>query len=256
MKTNEDSRMPLRKHLEELRGCILRGGLVLLVLFAIGMVFEDAFAALMVKPWTVAREAMVADGVADPGRLGFIKPTEAFLFSMKVALSFAVLVGAPYLLFELWRFIGVGLHGHERKAVFKALPVAILLFGSGLAFGYWLVLPLALPILLTWIPAELARSQVTLQEYLSLLLTLTLLLGVVFELPILMWLTVRSGLIDVATLASSRRIAILCMLIFAAIMTPPDPITQLLVAGPMVVLYELGLVLSRRAQAARDKVTL
>ncbi len=256
MKTNDDSRMPLRRHLEELRGCVLRSGLVLVALFAVGMFMDDFFATIMVKPWTMARESMVADGLGDPGRLGFIKPTEAFLFSMKVAMAFAVLVGGPYLLYEVWRFVGVGLHAHERKAVFKAFPAAIGLFGAGLSFGYWMVLPLALPILLTWIPAELAHAQVTLQEYLSLLLTLTLLLGVVFELPILMWLIVRSGLVDVATLASSRRIAILCMLIFAAIMTPPDPITQMLVAGPMVILYELGLILARRAQAARDKAIL
>jgi sec-independent protein translocase protein TatC len=256
MKSNDDSRMPLRRHLEELRGCILRGGLVMVVLFAVGMAIDDVLATVMVKPWSLAREAMVADGLADPGRLGFIKPTEAFLFSMKVAMSFAMLLGAPYILYEVWRFIGVGLHSHERKAVFKAFPAAIALFGAGLSFGYLLVLPLALPILLTWIPAELARAQVTLQEYLSLLLTLTLLLGVVFELPILMWLIVRAGIVEVSTLASSRKVASLCMLIFAAIMTPPDPMTMVLVAGPMVGLYEVGLLVSRRAQSARDNVTL
>jgi sec-independent protein translocase protein TatC len=256
MQPNDESRMPLRRHLEELRGCVLRGTIVFVGLFAAGMVFDDAFVALMVQPWEMARQSLIDDGLADPGRLGFIKPTEGFLFSMKVALSFALLVGAPYFLWQVWRFVGVGLHEHERKSVFKALPAAIALFVAGLAFGFYVVMPMALPILLTWIDPDLASSAVTLQEYLSLLLSLTLLLGVVFELPIIMWLVVRAGLIDVSTLASSRKIAILLMLIFAAIMTPPDPITQLLVAGPMVVLYELGLLLAKRAQAARERAVL
>jgi len=228
---------------------VLRSGIVLVALFATGMIFDDIFVAFMVKPWELARQSLIDGGLADPGRLGFIKPTEGFLFSMKVSISFAVLLGAPYFLSQLWRFIGVGLHAHERKAVFKALPAAIALFAGGLVFGFRVVMPLALPILLTWIAPELANSAVTLQEYLGLLLTLTLLLGVVFELPILMWLAVRAGLIDAAKLASSRRLAILIMLI-------SDPVTQLLVALPMAVLYEFGLVLARRAQAARERAVL
>lgn len=252
----DDSRMPLRQHLEELRGCVMRSFAVLLALFIAGLIFDDPFVAFMVAPWELARETLLGWGHPDPGKLSFIKPTEGFLFSMKVAMSFSLLVGGPYLLYEVWRFVGAGLHEHERRAVLKALPAALALFVSGLAFGFRLVVPLALPVLVSWISSDLAVSSVTLQEYLSLLLTMTLLLGFVFELPVLMWLVVRAGLVDVDTLSKSRRVAILGMLVFAAIMTPPDVITQVLVALPMLVLYEIGLILARRAQRARERAAL
>lgn len=248
--------MPLRQHLEELRGCVIRAGVVVVVLFAAGMAFDEVFVRFMVQPWTSARESMLAGGLEDPGPLGFIKPTEAFIFTMRVALYFSLLAGGPYVLWEIWRFVGVGLHDHERRAVLRALPWAILLFAAGLAFGFYVVVPLALPILMSWIPAEVAAPTITLQEYLSLLQVLTLLLGVVFELPILMWLVVRAGLVEVATLSASRRVSIIVMLIAAAMLTPPDVITQLLVVAPMVVLYEVGLVLARRAEAARERALL
>jgi Tat protein translocase TatC len=252
----ESSRMPLRQHLEELRGCVARSGGVLLALFIGGMLFDDPFVKFMIRPWDAARASMVESGYADPGPLGFIKPTEGFLFSMKVAGAFALLVGGPYLLIEIWRFVGAGLHIHERKAVLKALPFAFLLLGAGLAFGFLLMVPMVLPILLTWISADVATPTITLQEYFAMLFTLTLLLGFVFELPVLMWLVVRAGLMEAATLSSSRRVAILLMLIFAAIMTPPDPWTQLFVAGPMFILYEIGLLCAKQAQAARERAAL
>lgn len=252
----DDSRMPLREHLNELRGCVVRAGAVLFVLFVGGMLVDAPLVAFMVRPWEAARASMVADGLADPGRLAFIKPTEGFLFSMRVAGSFALLVGGPYLLYEIWRFVGAGLHPHERRAVLRALPVAMGLFAVGLSFGFGVAVPVALPVLLTWVSADVAQSSVTLQEYLSLLTTLSLVLGSVFELPILMWLVVRAGLVEARTLSSSRRVAILVMLVLAAVMTPPDVITQVLVGAPMIVLYEVGLVLARRAQRARERAAL
>ncbi|RKY20207.1 MAG: twin-arginine translocase subunit TatC [Planctomycetota bacterium] len=248
--------MPLRQHLEELRGCVARSGMVLAALFIGGMIFDNPLVAFMIGPWDAARAAMIADGVPDPGMLAFIKPTEGFLFSMKVAGAFALLVGGPYLLWEVWRFVGAGLHLHERRSVKRALPFAMALFVLGLSFGFYVVVPISLPILLTWVSVELAHPTITLQEFLSLLLTLTLLLGFVFELPVLMWLVVRAGLMEADTLASSRKLAMLLMLVFAAIMTPPDVITQIFVALPMFVLYEIGLLLAKRAQAARERAAL
>jgi len=253
---DDGTRMPLREHLEELRGCVARAAGVLFALFLAGMIFDEPFVAFMNGPWEAVRESMVAAGDPDPGKLSFIKPTEGFLFSMKVALSFALLVGGPYLLFEVWRFVGIGLHDHERKAVLRSLPFAVLLFALGLGFGFYVAVPIAMPVLLTWVSVDLAQPVITLQEYLSLLLTLSLLLGFVFELPIIMWLVVRAGLIEVKTFSDNRRVALLVMLVFAAIMTPPDVITQLLVVLPMAVLFEIGLLLGRRAQTARDRSVL
>lgn len=245
--------MPVRQHLEELRGCITRSVVVLGALFLAGMVFYEPLVALMTGPWDAARATVIAKGAKDPGTLIFIRPIEGFLFSAKVALAAALLVGGPYLLWEIWRFVGAGLHAHERRALLATLPFAMLLFAGGLAFGFFVAVPVALPILITWIAPEVAQPTISLQEFLGLLLTFSLVLGFVFELPVLMWLVVRAGLVQAATLSGHRRVAILLIFVVAAVVTPPDPISQVLVALPMLVLYEVGLVLARRAERARTR---
>lgn len=249
-------RMPLGQHLDELRRCLLRGGLVFVTLFLLGASFDDPLIRFMVEPWNWARESVAAHGGLDPGPLGMIKPTEGVIFTLKVALWFATLVGGPFYLWQLWSFIAVGLHGHERRAVYSVLPASLGLFVVGLWFGYRVMVPFTLPILLTWVPEDLARPTVTLSEYFGTLSSLTLLMGFVFQLPLAMWLVVRTGLVDAAWLGQSRRVAIVIILIFAAVMTPPDVITQIFVAIPMVLLYEAGLLLARRAQAARERESL
>jgi sec-independent protein translocase protein TatC len=235
----EASRMPLRQHLEELRGCLFRSFIAFVVLFIVGFIFVDELISFIILPYEWARARIVEDGGPDPGTLVLIRPAEGFIFAMKVAGSFAIMGGAPLFLREVWSFVGAGLLARERKAIFKAFPFAVGLFLLGLAFGFTVLLQLAYPILLTFVSEEVARPTITLSEYFFSLRSLTLL-----------WLVVRSGLVQYATLAGSRRAAILVMLIFAAIMTPPDVVTQVLVVIPMAGLYEVGLLLAKRADKA------
>ncbi len=249
----EHTRMPLRAHLDELRRCLIRAVLGFVVLFVGSMVFEGALRDFILIPWESARAGILASGGVDPGRLIYIGPAEAFLFSLKLGAAMALLIGAPWYLWQLWAFVGAGLLVNERDAIRKAFPVATGLFVVGLAFGYALLLPLGLQFLLTFADPEALAAQVTVSNYFHLLVAMTLLMGFVFELPLIMWLVVRAGLVQATTLGSSRRVAYLCMLVFSAMMTPPDPVTQLLVTGPMIVLYELGLRLARGAQAAHER---
>ncbi len=248
----DSSRMPLREHLEELRTRLIRSFIVFVLLFIVGFVFRDTLIDVVMLPYQWARERMLEAGQPDPGKLQFIRPAEAFIFAMKVALSFALFLGAPWFLRELWGFVAAGLLERERKAVFRAFPFAVALFILGLAFGFTVLLQMAYPILLSFLDEEVAGAAITLSEYFFSLRSLTLLMGIVFELPIVMWLVVRAGVVQYETLASSRRVAILCMLVFAAIMTPPDVVTQVLVAIPMLLLYEVGLLLSRKAERQRQ----
>jgi len=245
--------MPLRQHLEELRTCIFRSLIAFVVLFAVGMVFTDWLIRFMVTPYEIARQAIIESGEPDPGVLIMIRPAEGFLFSMKVAMAFALLVGAPFYLLQVWSFVGAGLHSHEKAAVGKSFPIAVGLFIAGLVFGYRVLVPMAYPILLTWVDSEMARPSITVSEYFGSLVSLTLLMGFVFELPVLMWLGVRSGMVELKTLSSSRRTAIVVMLLFAAVMTPPDVVTQIFVVVPMFGLYEVGLLFARKADAARQR---
>jgi sec-independent protein translocase protein TatC len=253
---DDDARMPLREHLEELRRRLFRALGVFGVLFFVGVYLKDPLIEFVLVPWNVASEAIVEAGGDDPGRLTNIGPAEPFIFSLKLAGAFALLGGAPFFLYQFWAFVGVGLVARERKAVSRAFPLAILLLFMGMAFGYRVLLPLGLEFLVSYVPAELVKPEVTVSSYFSLLTALTLLMGFVFQLPLIMWAVVRAGLVEHATLAGSRKVSILCMLVFAAIMTPPDVITQLLVTGPMIILYELGLILAKRAEKAREAQVL
>ncbi len=250
---DDPSRMPLRDHLEELRSTLLRSFVALVILFAGGMALKDRLIRFVLVPWDRARESILLGGGQDPGVLSMIKPQEAFVFSLKVALAFALVVGAPYYLRLLWSFVVAGLMPNEKRAFWKAFPVSVVLFLGGMAFGYLILVPVGLDFLLTSVSPELIDPQVTVSEYFSLLLALTLLMGGVFLLPLFMWAGVRTGLVELETLSGSRRIAVVLMLIFASIMTPPDVVTQLLVAGPMMLLYEVGLMLARAASRARNR---
>lgn len=253
---DDRGRMPLGQHLDELRRCLVRATVVFLALFLIGIYVDEPLLRLMIEPWQWARESVVAGGNIDPGPLGMIKPTEGILFTMKVAMWFAVLFGGPFYLWQLWSFIAVGLYPHEKKAVYAVLPSSLGLFAVGLWFGFAVLVPLALPILITWVPGDLVQPTITLEEYFGTVSTLTLLMGFVFQLPLLMWLLVRVGLVEAEWLGRSRRMAIVIVLIFSAIMTPPDVVTQILVAIPMVGLYEIGMLLAKRAQRARERDAL
>ena len=253
---DDEGRMPLGEHLNELRRCLLRAAVVVVTLFLVGFFLTEPLMRFALLPWEWGRADLVASGQTDPGTLTLIKPTEGILFTMKLALWFALLVGGPYVLHPLWSFVAVGLHAHEKRAVYRSLPFSMALFFGGLSFGFFGLVPLALPILITWVPEDLARPTITLSEYFGTVSTLTLLMGFVFQLPLLMWLVVRAGLVEAEWLGSSRRVAIVAMLVFAAIMTPPGVITQVFVVLPMMLLFEIGLGLARRAQAAREREAL
>lgn len=242
--------MSLREHLEELRRRLFWSLGVFMVMFFVGVMLKEPLVKFVLVPWNVAREGMMASGYPDPGPLRNIGPAEPFIFTLKLAAAFAIIAGAPLYLHQLWRFIGVGLVERERRALGRSFPVAIVLLLIGMAFGYRILLPLGLQFLVPYVPAELVQPEVTVSAYFSLVAALTVLMGFVFELPLIMWLLVRAGLVEVSTLSGSRRVAIIVMLVFSAMMTPPDVVTQVLVTGPMIILYEIGLVLARRADRA------
>jgi sec-independent protein translocase protein TatC len=158
------------------------------------------------------------------------------------------------ILWELWRFIGVGLLPSERRAVHLAFVPALLLFAVGVAFGWLALLPVTLQILATYLDPAKFRSTVSVSQYFSFVSLLTLVMGFVFETPLLMWSVARVGLIGAAALRKARRIAILAALFFAAVVTPTtDAVTMLFVAVPMIVLYELGLLAADQAERRRAR---
>jgi sec-independent protein translocase protein TatC len=250
----QDRRMPLRQHLQELKHCLVRCTLVVVVLFIIGVVFEKPLLDFIWIPWDSARDACRAAGYPDPGKLTYLGPAEGMMMALKVSFIFALVVGAPFLLWEVWRFVGIGLKESERRAILNAFVPGVLLLVAGMACGYVFLLPTGLYYLVTYLDPSLAVSSITVNSYLKFVTNLTLVMGFVFETPLIMWALVRAGLVQVATLRKSRRVAVIAMLVFAAAATPgSDIVSMLLVAGPMILLFEVGLILGAGAEKTRAR---
>ncbi len=251
----DDLRMPLRVHLNELRLTLIRCAVVMTVLLFVGIAFDQQLLEFLNEPWRKTRAALTPPlGPRDPGPLSYIGPGEGMLAALRVSFLFSVFVGSPYFLWELWRFIGVGLLPKERAAVRRGFIPGVLLFLGGLAFGFEVLLPIGLPAMVNYLDPAIAVSSLTIGNYYSFVVTMTLIMGLVFELPLVMWAIVRAGLIQRATLAGSRKLVVLGSAVFAAVITPStDPWSMLLVLGPMLLLYEVGLVLCRAAERGRER---
>ncbi|MEE2856078.1 MAG: twin-arginine translocase subunit TatC [Planctomycetota bacterium] len=174
--------------------------------------------------------------------LALLSYSEAFFSYLKLSLMLGLVAALPWVTFEMWKFIAAGLFDKERKAVRPFLPVAFLLMASGVTFAYTVLIPVGLSFLGGYGDPELLQATFTLKEYLNLVFTLILGMGIVFQLPLVMIFLTRSGLMEISTFREYRKYAILGAVLVGAMLTPPDVVTQLLMAGPLVILYELGII--------------
>ncbi len=170
--------------------------------------------------------------------------TEAFFAYIKLGLFLGLICSLPWITAETWQFIAAGLYPRERKSVRPFLPVAFLLLGAGVNFAYWILVPVGLSFLGGYGDPALLAASFTLKDYMGLVFTLVLGMGLIFQLPLLMTLLTRSGIVDVSFFREYRKVSIMTAVIFGALLTPPDVVTQLLMAGPLVILYEVGILAS------------
>ncbi len=169
---------------------------------------------------------------------------EGFLAFVKLALVSALFVASPLVARELWKFVAVGLYPDEKRYVHLFAPLTFGAFVVGAAFGYAVLIPLGLRFLATYPPPELVAGTFSLSDYLSLFITLTLLVGCVFELPLVMCFLSLIRVVSTEQYRAFRRYFVLVAFVVAAVLTPPDPVTQTLMAVPMLGLYEVGILLS------------
>jgi Tat protein translocase TatC len=171
-------------------------------------------------------------------------PTDVFMTYMKLALVASLFLAAPLIVWELWKFVGRALYPHEKRWVKLFGPLTYLCFLAGFLFGYLILVPIGLRFLASYAPAEVAFVQYSIQEYVSTLITLSLVCGIIFELPLVLTFLALIGVVDAQKLREVRRYWVLAAFVIAGILTPPDPFTQTLMAIPLLGLYELGIVLA------------
>lgn len=179
-------------------------------------------------------------------KLVFLAPAEGFWMNMKIAFVAAVICALPVIFQQLWSFISPGLHHKEKKYVVPFVFVATALFLTGAAFCFFIVLPFAMSFLLTYKTGDFMMPMLSVGQYVDFCLKFILAFGAVFELPIFIVFFTRIGLVTPQTLAKHRKYAILIAFVVAAILTPtPDAFNQTLMALPMIVLYEVGIIVAR-----------
>ena len=224
--------MPLLGHLEELRKCLMRCLIALLL---------ACMACMYFAPWLLD-QAMLPLSRVMPENTTFVytQMPGGFLAHFKVALVAGLFVASPYLFYQLWRFIAPGLYSEERQHTMIAAISSVVFFLGGAAFCYWLVLPFAFPFFLSYSSEKLVAMP-NIEDYLSLVLKLLLAFGFIFEMPLFAYVLARIGLVSGKSLRAVRKYAVVTIFTVAAILTPPDVGSQIMLAVPMLLLYELGI---------------
>lgn len=237
----------LIEHVTELRKRLLRVVIAMIIGTGIAYYFVDPIYAFLVQPLADASTG------EDTQRLIYTGLTEAFFTTVKLSFFAGIFVTFPYLLSQIWVFIAPGLYKPEKKAFLPFMIATPVLFFLGGACVYYLVMPMAWPFFLSFQTSAMETTlpiqlEARVSEYLDLVLTLIFAFGICFQLPVLLTLLGRAGMIRAETLAKGRKFAILLTFVAAAFLTPPDIFSQILLALPMMVLYELSIIIVRRVQ--------
>ncbi|HEY0043289.1 MAG TPA: twin-arginine translocase subunit TatC [Allosphingosinicella sp.] len=235
----DQSRAPLMEHLVELRKRLIWSFLALGICFAICFYYAGDIFAFLVQP------LIAGFGGPGEGRLVYTKLYEAFFTEIRVALFAAFFLAFPIIAMQIWLFVAPGLYAKEKKAFLPFLIATPVLFALGAALAYYVVMPTAIRFFLGWegqIDGIQQEALPAMGEYLSFVMHFILAFGISFLLPILLMLMERAGLVTRQQLAGGRRYAILVAFIIAAVATPPDIMSQFMLAIPLILLYEIALI--------------
>lgn len=234
--TEEDQALPLVEHLTELRDRLLRCLLAILIVFIALYSFANEIYGFVSEPlrkFLPEGATMIATDVASP-----------FLTPFKLTLVLAVFAAVPYLLFQIWSFVAPGMYRHEKRFAIPLLVSSVLLFYAGIAFAYFVVFPLVFGFFTSIGPTEMT-VMTDINSYLNFILKLFFAFGIAFEIPIATVLLVWAGISTPDALASKRRFIVVGCFVLGMLLTPPDVISQALLAFPMWLLFEVGVVMSR-----------
>ncbi len=234
-----DDQKPLMGHLEELRKRLVASAIAVAVCFAVTYTFSDKLFEILAYPLKV--------NLPKGDHLIYTNLPEMFFVYIKVSLVAAIMAGAPFIFYQGWMFVAPGLNKREKKYLFPFVMSSSLLFIGGALFGYFVVFPFGFRFFLGF-SNDYIQALPSVKQYFSFSLKLLLGFGLVFELPVVAFFLSRLGLISVDLMRRQRKYAVLFIFIVAAILTPPDVITQFMMAGPLLVLYELSVIIVKLAE--------
>ncbi len=235
--SEEEAKLPFLEHLEELRKRLIRSFIAIGVGFGIAYGFKEDLFRILIRPLVqvmdTSRDTMVFTGLP-----------EAFFTYLKVSLLAGFVLALPVIFYEFWMFVAPGLYRRERVVIFPIVLVSLFFFAGGALFAYFLVFPFGFKFFLGF-ASETIRPLPSMKEYLSFSSKMLLAFGLAFELPLVITGLARFGLVDTAFLKKNRKYALLLFFIGAAILTPPDVVSQVMLAFPLMALYELSIIGAR-----------
>tara|TARA_B100001741_G_scaffold293687_1_gene275481 strand:- start:124 stop:888 length:765 start_codon:yes stop_codon:yes gene_type:complete len=239
--TKNDNEGNFVSHLTELRKRLINSFIFLFVFFIICYFFSDHIYGFLVDPYA---QAVQDDGTER--RLIFTALQETFLTYLKVSFFAAFFITSPFILIQVWKFIAPGLYKHEKLAIMPYLVATPILFFLGGILVYYLIMPLAIKFFLSFESTGIATNlpiqlEAKVNEYLSLVMKLIFAFGLSFQLPVVLSLLARIGVVDSKFLRERRKYVVIIIFAAAAILTPPDPVTQIGLAIPLLILYELSI---------------
>ncbi|MFV0593462.1 MAG: twin-arginine translocase subunit TatC [Draconibacterium sp.] len=261
-----ESEMSFLEHLEELRWHIIRSAIAVFLFAIIAFILKSfIFDTVIMKPmfpdfWTnrmlyklgelVGTDALKIN--QQPLHLIAIKMSDQFMMHIMISIIAGIIMASPVIFYEFWRFIKPALYEKERKHAGGAVFYTSVLFLLGVLFGYFLIVPLSIQFLGTYSVSETVTNQINTRSYIATVTSISLAAGVVFLLPIFSYFLSKVGILTPKFMKTYRKHAYVLMLLLSAIITPPDIFSQIMVCIPLVVLYEVGIFISRRVVKKRE----
>ncbi len=266
-KKDPQGEMSFLDHLEELRWHIIRSVLAVLVFAVIAFILKRfIFDTIILKPmnpdfWTNRMLAKLGDLVGTdslkinqhPLHLIAIKMADQFMMHIMTSIIAGLIMASPVIFYEFWRFIKPALYDKEKKHASGAVFYTSALFITGILFGYFLIVPLSIQFLGTYSVSDQITNQINTRSYISTVTSISFAGGIVFLLPIFSYFLSKVGILTPGFMKTYRKHAYVVMLLLAAIITPPDVFSQIMVTFPLVALYEVGILISKRVVKKREK---
>jgi len=231
-----ETAQPLMTHLEELRKRLIYIFGILIVVFCFVYWKSQIFMDFITSP--------IVKILPEKSTMAILKLTEGFFTELKLSLLVAVFLSMPFIFYQLWKFIAPGLYAQEKKYIVSFVFMSSLLFFLGAGFAYYIVFPFGFKFFLGYAEGYVTAN-LSIQWYLSFVTRLVMAFGLVFEMPVFVLFLSKMGILTADMMKKHRRYAYFGIVVFSAILTPPDVFTQLMMSGPMIVLYELSVVVAK-----------